>query len=149
MLRMTMAVPRLQEKTTPPSGALHVLIVEDNAADAMIAAAAVARAASGPYVLMRAVNLAQALDLIREHDVDLALMDLNLPDSRGLDTLRRMRASLSCPIIVITTTDAAGMDEAARREGAFDILHKGRIDVNTIADLLRLAERERRARNGQ
>ena len=144
-----MAVSRPRQHATTPSGALHVLVIEDNAADAMIAAAAVARAASGPYVLMRAENLAQALELIREHDVDLVLMDLNLPDSRGLETLRRIRGTTTCPVIVITTEDAVGMDEAARREGAFDILHKGRIDVDTIAGLLRLAERERRARNGQ
>lgn len=143
-----MVITRPQQRSTTPTAALHVLVIEDNAADAMIAAAAVARAASGPYVLMRAVDLAQALDLIREHEVDLVLMDLNLPDSRGLETLRRVRAPTSCPVIVITTTDAAGMDEAARREGAFDILHKGRIDVDTIAGLLRLAERERGTRSG-
>ncbi|HEX5092075.1 MAG TPA: response regulator [Burkholderiales bacterium] len=144
-----MAVPRPLEQPTPPSGALCVLIVEDNAADAMIAAAAVARAASGPYVLMRAESLAQALDLIREHGADMVLMDLNLPDSRGIESLERVRAATASPVIVVTTEDAAGLDEAALAAGAFDILHKGRIDVEAIAALLRLAEKQRRARNGQ
>ena len=59
-------------------------LVEDNASDAMVAQAAVERAAFGPADGLRAANLASALAVIDSTEVHLVLLDLNMPDSRGL-----------------------------------------------------------------
>jgi DNA-binding response OmpR family regulator len=139
-----MALPGPRHPATVPADVLRVLVVEDNAADSMIAGAAVARAANGPYVVLRAESAAAALGLIAANDVHLVLLDLNLPDSGGLDTLRRVRAATRSPIIVITVEDAPGFDESVLEAGAFDILHKGRISADLIARLLRTARARRR-----
>jgi len=139
-----MALPSPQREPPAPAATLRVLIVEDNAADAMVAQAAVARAANGPFATLRAGNAARALELLASDDVHLVLLDLNLPDSRGLDTLRRVRVATRAPLIVVTSEDTPGLDEAALEEGAYEILHKGRVDVEAIARLLRLAEGQRR-----
>ena len=131
----------LKSELSPVSGEarpLCVLIVEDNAADAMVAQAAVSRAAQRSAV-MRATNLAQGLALLASESVHLVLLDLNLPDSRGLATLRRMREATRSPIIVVTAEERPGLDDEALEEGAFEILHKGRLGVDAIARLLRLA----------
>jgi len=139
---MALAAAHLHPDEPPQE--LRVLVVEDNAADAMVAEAAVSRAATGPYTILRARSVAQAIDAVTTQGAHLVLLDLNLPDSRGLDTLRRMRVATRSPIIVVTGEDAPGYDATALEEGAYEILHKGRIDVDSIARLLRLAEGQRR-----
>ena len=129
-----------------PGGAspLRVLLVEDNDSDAMVAQAAVEKAVRGPHEVLRAATLANGLAILRSADVGLVLLDLNLPDSRGVDTLKRMRVAASCPIIVVTVEDRPGLDEEALGDGAFEILHKDRLGPDAIVRLLRLAEDRRR-----
>ena len=126
------------------AAALKILLVEDNASDAMVAQAAIKKAAIGPAGILRADTLARALMIAGATDVHLVLLDLNLPDSRGLATLERMRAAVRCPVIVITAEDRAGLDEDALERGAFEILHKGKLTSDVIARVLRLAEGQRK-----
>ncbi len=123
---------------------LKILLVEDNASDAMVAQAAVEKAAFGPAEILRADSLAKALGIAGAADLHLVLLDLNLPDSRDLSTLERMRAAARCPIIVITSEERPGLDEEALEKGAFEILHKGRLTTDAIARMLRLAEGQRK-----
>jgi diguanylate cyclase (GGDEF)-like protein/PAS domain S-box-containing protein len=94
--------------------------------------------------VQRAESLAQALARLAAGEVHLVLLDLNLPDSRGLDTLRRVRVATRSPIIVVTAEDRPGLDDEALEEGAFEILHKGNLGTDSIARLLRLAAGQRR-----
>jgi diguanylate cyclase (GGDEF)-like protein/PAS domain S-box-containing protein len=123
---------------------MRVLLVEDNASDAMVAQAAVERAAFGPAEILRADTLAKAIGIAGSSEVHLVLLDLNLPDSHDLSTLERMRAAARCPIIVITSEEWPGLDEQALERGAFEILHKGKLTTDAIARLLRLAEGQRK-----
>jgi diguanylate cyclase (GGDEF)-like protein/PAS domain S-box-containing protein len=123
---------------------LRVLLIEDNAADAMVAQAAIEKAAIGRAEVLRADSMARALGIAGAAEVHLVLLDLNLPDSRGLRTLERMRAAVRCPVIVVTAEERAGLDEEALEMGAFEILHKGRLSADAIARVLRLAEGQRK-----
>ncbi|MDH4324847.1 MAG: response regulator, partial [Betaproteobacteria bacterium] len=123
---------------------IRVLLIEDNAADAMVAQAAIEKAAFVRADVLRADSMARALGIAGAVEVHLVLLDLNLPDSRGLATLERMRAAVRCPVIVITAEDRAGLDEEALEMGAFEILHKGRLSGERIARVLRLAEGQRK-----
>ncbi|MEO8717627.1 MAG: EAL domain-containing protein [Burkholderiales bacterium] len=123
---------------------LRILLIEDNAADAMVAQAAIERAAIGRAEVLRADSISRALGIASAAEVHLVLLDLNLPDSRGLATLERMRAAVRCPVIVVTAEDRAGLDEEALEMGAFEILHKGKLGADAIARILRLAAGQRR-----
>jgi diguanylate cyclase (GGDEF)-like protein/PAS domain S-box-containing protein len=143
-------VNALKSSFSPSSGdprVLRVLVIEDNAADAMVAQAAVTRAARGASAVLRAQSLAQGLAILRADVVHLVLLDLNLPDSRGLATLRSVRAETRSPVIVVTAEDRPGLDDEALGEGAFEILHKGNLGAEAIARLLRLAEGQRRTQD--
>jgi diguanylate cyclase (GGDEF)-like protein len=140
----TVIAPHQQTRLPEPAQALCVLVVEDNAADAMVAQAAVAKAGRGASTALRAASMAQALAILGSQTVHLVLLDLNLPDSQGLATLQRVRAATRCPIIVVTSEERAGLDEEAEEAGAYEILHKGTLSADTIARLLRLAEGQRR-----
>jgi diguanylate cyclase (GGDEF)-like protein len=66
------------------------------------------------------------------------LLDLNLPDGQGLETLTRLReAHPDIPIVVLTGSDDERLAMAAVRAGAQDYLVKGRVDSWTLARTLR------------
>ena len=73
------------------------------------------------------------------------LLDLSLPDSSGLDTVRTARAAAGMtPIVVMTGLDDEETALAALRDGAQDYLVKGKIDNRELMRSLRHAiERER------
>jgi diguanylate cyclase (GGDEF)-like protein/PAS domain S-box-containing protein len=123
---------------------IRVLIVEDNAADAMVAQASVERAAFGPTEIRRASSMADALAVSAAGELHLVLLDLNMADSRGIATLERMRGAVRCPVIVITAEEQPGLDAQALEKGAFEILHKGKLTPDAIARVLRLAEGQRK-----
>jgi CheY-like chemotaxis protein len=67
----------------------------------------------------------EALDLIREHEVHLALFDMNLPRLSGLETLaliRQMRGGI--PAILITGQQDDNLMRRALSEHAFCVLAK-------------------------
>ncbi len=132
------------QAVTDRAAPMRVLIVEDNKSDAMVAQAAVERAAFGPAEIQRAGSLAAALAVAANTELHLVLLDLNMADSRGLGTLEHMRAAVHCPIVVITAEDQTGLDEEAVEKGAFEILHKGKLTPEAIARVLRLAEGQRK-----
>jgi DNA-binding NarL/FixJ family response regulator len=73
-----------------------------------------------------AANLAAALRLLRnEPDINLLLLDLDLPDSRGLDTLQRVRkAAPQVPVVVLSALDDRDSVLAAIDHGAAGFLSK-------------------------
>lgn len=60
-----------------------------------------------------ASNLAQARFQLANHQVDLMILDLMLPDGSGMDLLRSVRERSDMPVIILSALD--GIDD--RREG--------------------------------
>ncbi|HEX9182290.1 MAG TPA: PAS domain S-box protein, partial [Burkholderiales bacterium] len=139
-----MAAEQLLQASPAHAAPMRVLVVEDNAADAMVAQAAVERAAFGPTEVQRASSMADALAAAASCEPHLVLLDLNMADSRGIGTLERMRAAVRCPVIVITAEEQPGLDAEALEKGAFEILHKGKLTPDAIARVLCLAEGQRK-----
>jgi signal transduction histidine kinase len=72
--------------------------------------------------------------------VDVILLDLSLPDSSGLDTLRTLRAAVSnVPIVVLTGNDENTVALQALESGAQDFLVKGQFDQDMLGRALRYA----------
>jgi two-component system response regulator RegX3 len=74
----------------------RLLLVED---DDSIADPLVRGLERDGFVVARAATGARALD---EHDVDLVLLDLGLPDMDGYDVCRQLRERSTVPIIILT-----------------------------------------------
>jgi signal transduction histidine kinase len=69
-------------------------------------------------------------------DFDAVLLDLNLPDSSGLDTLHSMIEAYELPTVVITSNDDRNTAAAAILAGADDYLVKGPLDAKMLAQTL-------------
>jgi C4-dicarboxylate-specific signal transduction histidine kinase len=124
---------------------IQVLLVEDNAADAALLRVTLAESQTGQFNLTHVQRLDQGIDLLARESFDVVLLDLGLPDSQGLQTLRRMRKhALITPIVVMTARADDGTAMEALREGANDYLVKSEMLGSSTAKAIRYAiERKR------
>ena len=130
---------------TRPSAPLHVLLVEDNRADARLVREMLAEATPGEdpwamFCLEDVARLADALIHLAANPVDIVLLDLSLPDGQGLDVLRRVRAAApGVAIVVMSGNDDEALALAGVRDGAQDYLVKGRVEGPLLVRVLRYA----------
>ncbi len=126
--------------------AMNILLVEDNPADARLVQEMLAEANGLAPHLERADRLSQALTRLRQGGIDVVLLDLSLPDSHGLDTLRRLRAGApEVTVIGLTGHHDESAAIAAVEAGAEDYLVKGRFDREVLTRALRYAMARQRA----
>lgn len=97
----------------------NVLYIEDNPDNMMLVQRALE--ARG-YRLLKAVNGLSGVELAERENVDLILLDINLPDIDGYEVARRLRTSakstlLHTPIIAITANALKGDAEKALDAG--------------------------------
>jgi signal transduction histidine kinase len=73
-------------------------------------------------------DLSETIEILNCRDFDIILLDLELPDSRGIDTVIRIRAANPfISIIVMTEPDEEEIGIEAIKNGADDYLVKGKI----------------------
>ncbi|HJV36449.1 response regulator [Geomonas sp.] len=126
---------------------LRILIVEDNPGDADLLQLQLPEDGSVREVVC-VPRLAAALDRVEAGDVDLVFLDLALPDSFGLDTLRRMRRQAEkLPVIVLTGNSDEETGLQAIREGAQDFLVKGELTTHLLARSIKYAVERSRSEN--
>lgn len=128
------------------SNHLKILVIEDNPGDAALLENMLVEA--GILFEMECVKrLSAGIELIKADYFDAVLLDLGLPDSYGIDTLKKLtEVESSVPVIVLTglADEAVGLESV--KAGAQDYLIKGQIDKNLLARSLRHAiERKRSA----
>ena len=81
---------------------------------------------STPLELVLRDTLSSGLDFLAHNDVDVILLDLNLPESIGFDTFSKVYEKCKeRPIIILTGLSDREMAVRAVREGAQDFLDKG------------------------
>ena len=128
----------------------RILLVEDDALDARVVERALAKSADSTFRVRSADSAAAAEQALRNEDFDLVLLDLNLPDSKGLETYHRVEdVAEDTSIVVLTGDEDPRSCLAAMRAGAEDYLVKGEFEGAAIARAVRRtverrANRERR-----
>jgi signal transduction histidine kinase len=123
----------------PRGSRLRVLLVEDDDAYAGFLQAALATADEPPE-LHRAADLAAALDSVGRLHPDAVLLDLNLPDSGGVDTLRAFVAvAPDVPVIVLTGVSDTALARDALQLGAQDWVSKEQLDPELVQRTVRYA----------
>ena len=123
---------------------VSVLVVEDDPGDFGLIRAHLRRAKLGRSndkdAAIWAKTLAEGIALARREAPDVVLLDLALPDSSGLATVRAMRAALpDVPVVVLTGHDDDQQALAALHAGAQDYLIKGQFDHDALGRAVRHA----------
>jgi signal transduction histidine kinase len=117
----------------------HILLIEDNQGDADLVRL---RLTEGqPNLRVECVpRLADALESVGRETPSLVLLDLNLPDSRGAETFRKIRqVAPNVPVVVLSGQDDEGMALKALHQGVQDYLVKGNISSTQLDRAMRYA----------
>lgn len=118
------------------------LIVDDNDNDALLVSSLIeqdfSREAKCEHCTTRWATLSW-LDTDRHAPFDAILLDLNLPDSKGVETFRVIRAAAPAVAIVVWSgrDDERGLRDLLIEEGASGYLDKGQVNPRQIFETLR------------
>jgi PAS domain S-box-containing protein len=140
---------RAAQPAPPAADPVRILFVEDNPAEARLLIELLRDVPGFAFESARVDRLAPALDRLVDPDLDVVLLDLNLPDSDGLGTLDAvLAANREAAVVVLTGLDDEIVGEEAIRRGAQDYLLKGAVDGPLLVRAIRYAQ-ERKARENE
>ena len=121
----------------PHAARRTIVYVEDNLANLTLVGRLLARLPDVHLIPVMKGRL--ALDLVREHQPDLVLLDLHLPDLHGRHVLQQLKCdpvTASIPIVVLSADATPAQFERLLSEGAAGYLTKP-IDVESLLDRVR------------
>jgi DNA-binding NarL/FixJ family response regulator len=103
---------------------MEVLLIDDQAVTVQVYAAIVRRTFPGARVDV-ALDLSEGLQVTAHRKIDLVLLDLQLQNSTGVQTLNKFRrACPSVPVLVITGVDDRETIRACLKAGAVGYVPK-------------------------
>jgi signal transduction histidine kinase/DNA-binding response OmpR family regulator len=120
---------------------VQVLLIEDEASYAGLVSLLLKNNPEQDYEITIAATLAKGMEqLSSEQDFDAVLLDLSLPDSKGIDTLLRLiDAFPNTNLIVLTGTSDRDQGVRAVGAGAQDYLVKGEFEPPQLYRALRFS----------
>jgi two-component system, sensor histidine kinase and response regulator len=120
---------------------IKLLLIEDNPLDAKLFQRLLDRSSRTSYKLEFAGTLSDAFEFLESNgDIDAIVIDLNLPDSQGLDTFRAVRLKHpNLPLIVLTADDDDRLALKAVQAGAQDYIVKGDLSPMFLGRAIRYA----------
>ncbi|MFT5764916.1 MAG: DNA-binding response OmpR family regulator, partial [Saprospiraceae bacterium] len=106
----------------------NILVIEDNPGDFNLVKILL-KDASVKHDLFHAESYFDGIDVIKNHEISLVLLDLSLPDSTGFKTLSNFLERFPLiPVIVLTGVNNEIVGNQAIKAGAQDFLVKGQFD---------------------
>jgi PAS domain S-box-containing protein len=119
---------------------LRILLIEDNPGDARLLQIMLRTATGETFSVEQAGRLSEGIQCAQRNKFDAMLLDLGLPDSQGIETVRTaLRHCPSVPIIVLTGRDDDDLAAQSVSEGAQDYLGKENLASGTLVRSLRHA----------
>lgn len=120
---------------------LKLLVVEDNLEEAELIEEFLLTSNYAPHLSITKVErVSRAQQLLNQENFDVILLDLSLPDSRGIDTVARLKKySLNTPIVVLTSNTNEELAIQSIQAGAQDYLIKIKINSEILIRSLRYA----------
>jgi two-component system cell cycle sensor histidine kinase/response regulator CckA len=119
---------------------LNFLIIEDNPGDVRLVQEMLLEISGGDYNSEAVFRLQPGCERLQKGEIDLVLLDLLLPDSEGLDTVRAIqRCGPTVPIVVLTVVKDEKSAIEAVSIGAQDYLVKGEMTSSMLAKSIRYA----------
>ncbi len=112
---------------------IKILLVEDNPGDVLLLQETLAEMAFVELQWVHVERLSQALTRLQAEAFDVILLDLVLPDSKGLDTFVQLQTqSPHTPIVVLTGMTDETLAMRSMQAGAQDYLIKGQVSGSDL-----------------
>src|ERR1043166_4542296 len=143
---MSMAIFNDLQGASSASEAIQVLLVEDNVGDVRMAQESLLEAGQDHVRLTHADRLSNAIEVLASEKIDAILLDLSLPDGKGLEGMMQIHTSYPhLPIVVLTGDHDECLAPKALERGAQDYLRKGEADGRGLVRAIRYAIERQRA----
>ena len=125
---------------------VHVLLLEDEPEDANYIRETLEPPIGVQFRIHHVRLLSDALDFVGQNEIDVALVDLNLPDSTGNRTVAELRrGGFQAPIVVLTSLQLDSLPSLIDTNSASELIHKWELDGHAVSrSLMYVVERFRR-----
>lgn len=128
---------------------INVLLIEDNLTDTALIREMLKEVRKPVFKLHNTRRLEEGLGHIEKNGADVLLLDLNLPDSYGIETFLKAKDRASnIPIVILSAFDDEEIAITAVKGEAQDYLIKGKVDSSLLARSISYAI-ERKAIEGE
>jgi diguanylate cyclase (GGDEF)-like protein len=122
-----------EEQDELQSASIRVLMVEDSPEDIASITAMLTSSDAAEFEITSTERVEDALRMLHRDNFNVVLLDLTLPEGRGLHALSRAKiAASSVPIVVMTHEEDQAMALRALRQGAQDYLVKRKFDGHLL-----------------
>jgi CheY-like chemotaxis protein len=112
---------------------IKILLIEDNLGDVYLIEEYLEEFATFSYEMSHVGTLNEAFSDLNKQLFDVILLDLELPDSYGINTFLSIHnTGLEIPIIILTGLNDEKVGDFALKEGAYEFLVKGQIGCRLI-----------------
>ncbi len=119
---------------------INILLIEDNPGDIRLVEEILRESHEPTIQITVASSLEKAKKIIAAESIHAILLDLNLPDSQGLQTFKQVhRFSMRLPVIIMSVLSDKELIFQAMKEGAQDYLIKGHIENDSLIRAIRYA----------
>jgi signal transduction histidine kinase/two-component SAPR family response regulator len=125
---------------------MRVLLVEDDPGDARLIQAMLPETDAAKFEFTRTASLSEAITSLNHAPADIVLLDLDLPDSKGLETVDSLcRVAPDVPVVVLTGYADENTKVAAVLNGVQDFLIKDCTPADMLSRVLCHAVERQRA----
>ncbi len=116
----------------------NILLIEDNPGDIRFIHELLSESKQWRYNITVSERLSDAQEILLKQVFDVVLLDLTLPDCRGIDSLRKVYVHAPhVAVLVLTGLDDEETALTSLREGAQDYLVKDRMDPDSLCRAIR------------
>jgi len=124
----------------PGVSAMNILVAEAGVPGAGSSQNLLSLFSDDSFNIVRSRTLADAEAILTRDPFDVVLLELDLPDSRGIATLRSLRLRApEIPVIILTSAQQESLAQQALKEGAQDYLVREEINSRYLFRTLRYA----------
>jgi len=128
----------LQEENQEKSLPYHILLIEDDEDDTLMFQEMLREVEDFRFKLEVVDSLEKGIEILQRDSIDIVFLDLNLPESSGISTLKIfIEQEESLPIVVLTGIDDERLGIKAVQKGAQDYLIKGQVTGNLLTRVIR------------
>ncbi|MFZ1729056.1 MAG: PAS domain S-box protein [Bacteroidota bacterium] len=119
---------------------VHVLLLEDHEGEARLNQRLLERSYSTEFQFESFRFLKDAIEVVKQRKFDVVLLDLNVLDSKGLDTFLALQAAApQLPVVIVSAVADDRVAQTAIHQGAQDYLVKGSITSEILTRVVLFA----------